>query len=291
MKKIFLLIVCGIMLFNLAACTQTPTQNTPSTATSTLEENQTTQTYDTLFDTYPSVFVTENISRITFYSYYGAGIGSEVPDKHMPEIIKWLDSFKISREATDEDVFVEGLNNYQVKIEYANGTAIKVGLDIATIDGIQYVLEEDSYPDCFYEIIEKCSLIKNVDSTTTSTLEENQTTQTYDTLFDTYPSVFVTENISRITFYCYHGAGVGSEVPNEYMPEIIAWLDSFKIGREVTEEIPPGTGFYDVKIEYSDGTVISEDLDIVTIDGISYWLEQENYPDCFWEIIEKCSLE
>lgn len=104
-------------------------------------------------------------------------------------------------------------------------------------------------------------------------------------------SVFVTENISRITFYRYHGAGVGSEVPNEYMPEIIAWLDSFKIGREVTEEIPPGTGFYDVKIEYSDGTVISEGLDIVTIDGISYWLERENYPDCFYEIIEKCSLE
>ena len=158
MKKLCLFIICGILLLSLVSCTQTPTQKTSPATTSTLEENQTTQTYDTLFAPYPSVFVTENISRITFYAYYGAGIGSEVPDEHMPKIIKWLDSFKISREATDEDVFVDGLNNSQVEIEYTDGTVIKVGLDIVTIDGIQYILEKDSYPDCLWEIIEKCHL-------------------------------------------------------------------------------------------------------------------------------------
>ena len=117
------------------------------------------------------------------------------------------------------------------------------------------------------------------------------TSRTYDTLFDEYPSVFVTENITSITFYAYYGGGTGSKVPTEYMTEIINWLDSFTIVREATaEDVPPGTNTYYVEIEYSDGTIIKEGLDIVVIDGTRYLLEKEPYPSCFENIISRTSL-
>ena len=117
------------------------------------------------------------------------------------------------------------------------------------------------------------------------------TSKTYDTLFDEYPSVFVTENITSITFYAYYGGGKGSKVPTEYMTEIKTWLDSFTIVREATDEdVPPGTNTYYVEIEYSDGTIIKEGLDIIIIDGTRYLLEKEPYPSCFENIISRTSL-
>ena len=140
-KKLLSLIICGIMLFCLMAC----------------NGEDTNKTHDTLFGTYPSVFVTENITSITFYGYYGSGKGSKVPKEDMTEITNWLDSFAIDREATDEDV-LDGTNTYYVKIEYSDGTIIKEGLDIILIDDTRYLLEKEPYPDCFEDIISKISL-------------------------------------------------------------------------------------------------------------------------------------
>ena len=140
-KKLLCLIVCGILLLSLVAC----------------HGGDTNKTYDKLFDTYPSVFVTEDITSITFYAYYGEGKGSKVPNKYMNEIVNWLDSFTIDREATDEDV-LPGTNTYYVKIEYSDGTIIKEGLNIILIDGTRYLLEKEPYPDCFMEIISKTKL-------------------------------------------------------------------------------------------------------------------------------------
>ena len=140
-KKLLSLILCGIMLFSLMAC----------------NEEDTAKTYDTLFDAYPSVFVTEDIISITFYAYYGEGKGSKVPKEYMTEIVNWLDSFTIDREATDEDV-LDGTNTYYVEVEYSDGTVIKEGLDIIIIDGTRYLLEKEPYPDCFMEIISKTKL-------------------------------------------------------------------------------------------------------------------------------------
>ena len=137
-KKLLSLILCATMLFIFASC----------------GKDDSDQTYDKLFDTYPSVFVTENIDTITFYAYYGQGKGSKVPDKYMQEITHWLDSFTIVREATDDDV-VPGTNTYYVKIEYSNGTVIKEGLDVIRVDDTRYLLEKDKYPDCFEKIISK----------------------------------------------------------------------------------------------------------------------------------------
>lgn len=151
MKKILSVFLCGIILLCFVACGENTNQN------ETNSDENTAKTYDTLFDAYPSVFVTEDITSITFYAYYGYGKGSTVPKEHMDEIINWLDSFTIDREATDEDV-LPGTNTYCVKIEYSDGTIIKEGLDIVIIDGTRYLLEQEPYPSCFENIISKTSL-------------------------------------------------------------------------------------------------------------------------------------
>ena len=146
-KRLLSLILCVLMLLGLVACKDNNTD----------KNNNSTNNYDTLFDTFPSVFITENINSITFYAYYGGGKGSEVPSENMAEIKTWLDSFTIVREATDEDV-PPGTNTYYVEIEYSDGTIIKEGLDIIIIDGTRYLLGKEPYPDCFMDIISKTSL-------------------------------------------------------------------------------------------------------------------------------------
>ena len=149
MKKLLSLLLSIIMLLCFTACNENATDKTSSTKNS--------ETYDTSFDTFPPVFITENINSITFYAYYGGGKGSEVPSENMTEIKTWLDSFTIVREATDEDV-PPGTNTYYVEIKYSDGTTIKEGLDIIVIDGTRYLLEKEPYPSCFMDIISKTSL-------------------------------------------------------------------------------------------------------------------------------------
>ena len=98
-------------------------------------------------------------------------------------------------------------------------------------------------------------------------------------------SVFNTENIKRITFYGYYGGGKGSDVPSWYVEEITQWLGSFTIGEEAAEPIPPGTNTYHIEIEYADGTVVEEGLDVITVDGTAYCVNKDATPDCFWEIV------
>lgn len=103
--------------------------------------------------------------------------------------------------------------------------------------------------------------------------------------------VFKTESIVRVTFYAYYGAGEGSDVSAKDMPVITRWLDSFTIAREPHGEVvPPGTNTYHVEIEYADGKIVKEGLDMIIIDGKGYLLEKDPTPDCFEEIISKTSL-
>ncbi|MDO4747930.1 MAG: hypothetical protein Q4A12_02000 [Eubacteriales bacterium] len=148
MKKLLSLLLSIIMLLCFTACNENDTDKTSSTKNS--------ETYDTLFDTYPSVFVTENITSITFYAYYGKGKGSKVPKEHMDEIITWLDSFTIDKEVPE--LLPPGTNTINVEIEYFDGTIIKRGLDTATVDGITYYIKGDTAPECYEEIVSKTSL-------------------------------------------------------------------------------------------------------------------------------------
>ena len=144
-KRLLSFILCVLMLLGLVACGGNNTDK---------NNNSTNNNYD---NTFPSVFVTENINSITFYAYYGSGKGSKVPSENMAEIKTWLDSFTIVREATDEDI-LDGTNTYYVEIEYSDGTIIKEGLDIIIIDGTRYLLENEPSPDCFMDIISKTRL-------------------------------------------------------------------------------------------------------------------------------------
>ena len=133
MKKTLSVFLCGIMLLCFAACEKTNT-NKQSTA----------------------IFNTENIERITFYAYYGGGKGSDVPAEYLDEIITWLDSFTIDKEAPE--LLSPGTNTIHVEIEYTDGTVVKKGLDTATVDGITYYIKGATAPECYEEIISKTSL-------------------------------------------------------------------------------------------------------------------------------------
>ena len=109
-------------------------------------------------------------------------------------------------------------------------------------------------------------------------------------LFVKTKPVFKTDNISRITFYAYYGAGIGSEVPAEHMAEIVDWLGSFRAGRTVFGMIPPGTNTVYVEIEYTDGTVVKQGLDTVEILWNVYYTKYPGRPDCLEEILSKTSL-
>ncbi len=105
-------------------------------------------------------------------------------------------------------------------------------------------------------------------------------------------SVFDTNNIKRITFYDYYGSGKGSDVPAENMAAIMAWLGTFTLDREVGDElIPPGTNTHEVRIEYYDGTVIKEGMDVVTVDGTLYYVKHATPPSCLGDILSKTSID
>ena len=123
--------------------------------------------------------------------------------------------------------------------------------------------------------------------------ENNPTESTPDNSENiTSPSsaIFNTDNIKRITFYAYYGQGKGSDVTDENMTEIINWLGTFAIDKKADDLIAPGTNTYCVEIEYLDGTIVKEGLDVIIVDGVSYYVKSAPNPDCFWEIISKTSL-
>lgn len=115
------------------------------------------------------------------------------------------------------------------------------------------------------------------------------TANTQDTAESTKP-VFKTENITRITFYAFSGEGEGSEVPAEHMEQITAWLASFAVGEKAPDLLPPGTNTVYVEIAYSDGTTVKSGLDTATVDGVTYYTENEEAPDCFQEIMSHTSV-
>ena len=124
---------------------------------------------------------------------------------------------------------------------------------------------------------------------TNSNIQSAESTKQNDTNNQTI-AIFNTKNIKRITFYAYYGNGKGSDVPVEHLDEIITWLDSFMIDKEVPELLPPGTNTINVEIEYFDGTIVKKGLDTTTVEGITYYIKGNTAPECYEEIISKTSL-
>ena len=147
MKSILSVFLCGIMLLCLSACgenTHSDTQPNESAKQSDTNNQET------------EIFNTKNIKRITFYAYYGNGKGSDVPAKHLDEMIAWLDSFTLDKEVPE--LLPPGTNTIHVEIEYFDGTIVKRGLDTATVGGITYYIKGDTAPECYEEIVSKTRL-------------------------------------------------------------------------------------------------------------------------------------
>lgn len=147
MKRILSVFLCGIMLLCLSACgenTHSDTQPNESAKQSDTNNQET------------EIFNTKNIKRITFYAYYGNGKGSDVPAKHLDEMIAWLDSFTLDKEVPE--LLPPGTNTIHVEIEYFDGTIVKRGLDTATVGGITYYIKGDTAPECYEEIVSKTRL-------------------------------------------------------------------------------------------------------------------------------------
>ena len=122
-------------------------------------------------------------------------------------------------------------------------------------------------------------------NTTESTPDNSESTQIYSSM------IFNTDNIKRITFYAYYGHGKGSDVTDKDMTEIINWLETFEIDREVDDLLLGGINTYYVEIEYLDGKVVKEGLDVTVIDGSAYYVKSAPKPDCFRKIISKTKLD
>lgn len=147
--KILPLILCICFLAGCRAIDNQPQKATPS--------NKTTES-DSFTNSSYSVFKTTDISRITFYGYYGSGTGSTVPKEHMSEIINWLSSFVIDKKIENDSLLSPGTNTVFVEIEYSDGTIIKNGLNTATVNGNTYYTKYAKEPECFHDILSLSSL-------------------------------------------------------------------------------------------------------------------------------------
>lgn len=134
----------------------------PKAVEPTTESKRTEATSENIKIPTSQVFQTDNISRITFYSYYGFGKGSVVPKENMTEIINWLGSFKIDKKAPD--ILPPGTGTNCVEIEYSNGTVVKKALDYVMVDGVQYKTKSDNAPGCYWDILSKTSYTTDSDT-------------------------------------------------------------------------------------------------------------------------------
>ena len=103
--------------------------------------------------------------------------------------------------------------------------------------------------------------------------------------------IFKTEKISRILFY--NDTTIEEiEVPDEYLDEIITWLESFTIEKEVESNyLKPGSDAYSIQIEYEDGTIVKNSLSITEIDGKKYYIECADTPECWQDIFESQTVK
>ena len=142
-KRIALLVLCMVLSVSLVSCVRIVREGTAVT------EMKEVSLSAALGDT--AVFPAGSVRRITFYLYYGAGKGSDVPAEHMTEIAAWLGTFTVDQPA--EELPPPGTNTQHVEIEYADGSVLKCGLDMISIDGVNYYLKHDPAPACLEEIL------------------------------------------------------------------------------------------------------------------------------------------
>jgi len=96
--------------------------------------------------------------------------------------------------------------------------------------------------------------------------------------------IFETDNITRVTFINSAPKGKETEVPDEYLDEIIEWLGTFKAGKKAGDVLPPGSDSISVRIEYSDGTIVENGLSTVVIKDTTYIINYDKEPACYFDL-------
>ncbi len=169
-----------------------------------------------------------------------------------------------------------------------NGTTAQT--DVTTVDSIS--IAEDITDQTAVSVTDDIFTESSFTTETTSAVSSDEISPAETAPAENSMSVFETDNVERITFYAYYGAGIGSDVPDEHLDEIITWLNSFKIDidREAPEIVPPGTNTIYVEFEYSDGSIVKCGMDITDINGVKYYISGDTCPECYNEIISKTSL-
>ena len=123
-----------------------PSTSTPSEETPSKTEGCVTEHSDVVFDV-------ENIVRITVYGHYGRSKGCDVPEKYMGEIMGWLESFIIGDKVAD--ILPPGTNTNYIEVQYFDGTIVKKGMDVISVDGVAHFVKHDKEPDCFYKVLQQ----------------------------------------------------------------------------------------------------------------------------------------
>ncbi len=136
------------------------------------------------------------------------------------------------------------------------------------------------------QIADTTASTKSTNSIETNTYYQNEE-ETENTAEQSI-HIFYTKNITSISFITKYGHGEEISVPSQYMDEIINWLDSVTIDRMKPEDefLPPGTNTIIIKIIYSNGTVIENGPDAISIDGICYYTKRDPQPECYYEILD-----
>jgi len=103
--------------------------------------------------------------------------------------------------------------------------------------------------------------------------------------------LFKTDDVKRVLFY-NDTTLEEVEVPQEYIDEIITWLKSFTIDKEVeADHLEPGSDAYCVQIEYEDGTIVKNGLWIYEMDGKQYYTKGADTPECWQDIFESQTVK
>ena len=97
-------------------------------------------------------------------------------------------------------------------------------------------------------------------------------------------TVFETDNITSVTFYGSAPNSIETNVPDEYLSEITAWLGTFVAGKMADAVLPPGADSMFVRIEYSDGTIVENSMTTIVLDGKTYLINYDKEPACYFEL-------
>ena len=98
--------------------------------------------------------------------------------------------------------------------------------------------------------------------------------------------IFKTEDIVSVTFYHDSSGDKPYPVPEEDLPEIVAWLGTFRTAQKVRffngyPELAAGTNSFWVEITYADGQVLKTVMDTATVEGVLYHTTDAGTPESF----------